>query len=128
MVKEFDEWNIIKKRLNASDTVPFFKEREVWWTSLGVNIGHEEDGKNQKFNRPVLVVAKFNSRIFWGVPLTTKIKNNAHYHRFNFRDRDQCAMLTQMRLWDANRLTGKIGRIGKQDYREIREALMLYLQ
>jgi hypothetical protein len=31
------------------------------------------DGKNQFYNRPVLIVRKFNSHIFFGVPLTTKM-------------------------------------------------------
>lgn len=126
-MKDFDSWTNFKKRLNAEDTTPLFKEREIWWASIGVNIGHEQDGKNAQFNRPVLIVRKFNRRIFWGVPLTTQIKQTPHYHAFTLRGRKQCAMLTQMRLWDANRLTGRIGRLPGHDFQAIREKLIAYL-
>ncbi len=128
MSKDFDNWNILKKKLNASNHVPFFKEREIWWCSIGVNIGHEEDGKSAVFSRPVLVVKKFNNRVFWGVPLTTQIKNNRHYHKFVFKDREQCAMLTQLRLWDANRMTRKMGQLRKEEFNKVKLDLLSYLQ
>jgi hypothetical protein len=37
------------------------------------------DSKNQFYNRPVLIMRKFNPHIFFGVPLTTKIKQNPYY-------------------------------------------------
>lgn len=124
----FDSWNILKKKLDSENHVPYFKEREVWWCSLGVNVGHEQDGENKKYNRPVLIIKKFNNRLFWGVPLTTKIKNEKHYHQFNFKDRKQCAMLTQMRLWDANRLTALMGRVGHEEFKGIKFNLAAYLK
>ena len=45
MEKDFDNWNIQKKRAQAIKERPMFKEREVWWCTLGVNIGDEQDGK-----------------------------------------------------------------------------------
>lgn len=128
MSKEFDNWNSLKKKLNANNTVPFFKEREIWWCSVGVNVGHEQDGKNAEFSRPILVVKKFNKRLFWGVPLTTQIKENTHYHPFKFKNRDQCAMLTHLRLWDANRLTASMGRLGIDEFASIKKHLAMYLQ
>lgn len=95
---------------------------------LGINIGHEQDGKNEKYNRPVLIVRKFNKRLFWGVPLTTKTKDTPHYHKFTLKNKDQCVMLTQMRLWDATRLTGVIGRIPKAELQSIKGALREYLK
>ncbi|MBI1300068.1 MAG: type II toxin-antitoxin system PemK/MazF family toxin [Alphaproteobacteria bacterium] len=128
MNKDFDNWNTLKKRLNAENTVPFFKEREIWWCSIGVNVGHEQDGKSEKFNRPVLVIRKFNNRLFWGVPLTTQIKDNKYYYAFDFKKRKQCAMMTHMRLWDANRLTSSMGRLGAEEFGKIRDQLAEYLQ
>ncbi len=125
----FDQWNRLKQTLDAEDGFPpYWKEREIWWASIGKNIGHEEDGKNIKFNRPVLVIKKFNHRLLWGVPLTTKIKNDRHYHKFIFRDREQCAMLTQMRLMDASRLTEKMGKIGNKEFKNIKFNLSIHLQ
>lgn len=90
---------------------------------MGMNIGHEVDGKSELFSRPVLVVRKFNSHIFLGVPLTTKIKQNPYYHPTCFRDRDQCVMLSQIRLWESRRLTRKIGQLPKNQFEEVRKAL-----
>lgn len=42
--------------------------------------------------------------------------------------KQQCAMLTQLRLWDASRLTRKMGRIGKNDLRGIKDKLIDYLK
>ncbi len=64
MKKDFDCWNDIKKKLDESKKTLFFKERDVWWCSIGLNVGDEENGKNQFFSRPVLVVRKFNNRLF----------------------------------------------------------------
>lgn len=46
---------------------------------MGVNIGYEEDGKNEKFERPVLILKKFNQYLILVVPLSSKIKNNKYY-------------------------------------------------
>ena len=45
MKKDFDSWNEKKKILNNND-VSFYHEREVWWCSLGVNVGYEQNGKS----------------------------------------------------------------------------------
>src|SRR4029078_5894888 len=100
MEKDFTDWHHLKAQLHAEHSAPTFQQREVWWCSIGVNIGHEMDGKNSDFNRPVLIVRKFNAHIFLGVPLTTQIKANPYYHRIHFKGREQCVMLSQLRLWD----------------------------
>ncbi|MEM8488910.1 MAG: type II toxin-antitoxin system PemK/MazF family toxin [Bacteroidota bacterium] len=125
--KDFTGWTRLKAELHEQKPPPTFKEREIWWGSIGINIGHETDGKSDACNRPVLVVKKFNQRIFWGIPLTTKIKDSPHYYRFDFNGRQQCAMLTQLRLWDAKRLTHKMGRLAEKECQGIRGALQNYL-
>jgi mRNA interferase MazF len=71
---EFDEWNNIKKDINNKKTNKnlFFHEREVWWVNLGKNIGVEANGKNEIFERPVLIIKKFNSEMIWALPVTFK--------------------------------------------------------
>ena len=44
--KKFDLWNIKKKEINKKEKEIQFREREIWWISIGVNIGFEQDGKN----------------------------------------------------------------------------------
>ena len=90
---------------------------------MGVNIGHEMDGKNQFYNRPVLIVRKFNPHIFFGVPLTTKIKPNPYYFPIRFKDREQCVMLSQLRLWDGKRLKHKMGQLPDDQFETVKKAL-----
>ena len=64
MPDDFDKWNNKKKQLHVRTNAPTFKEREVWWCSLGANIGTEQNGKGQNFTRPVLVLRKFSTSQF----------------------------------------------------------------
>ena len=83
MQKNFNQWSELKKDLDLREKLPTFKQREIWWCHLGLNIGDEENGKNEKYHRPVLVLKKFNNRLFLGVPLTTQIKENPYYHKLS---------------------------------------------
>ena len=61
MKKEYGKWHKKKEVLNERqdiDTI-FFREKEVWWVALGVNIGFEQDGKGEEFRRPILILKKF---------------------------------------------------------------------
>ncbi|MFT5179854.1 MAG: mRNA-degrading endonuclease toxin of MazEF toxin-antitoxin module [Candidatus Paceibacteria bacterium] len=129
MKKDFDKWNKLKKKINSNEGgLPLFSEREVRWCHLGVNVGHEQDG-SEGFKRPVLIVRKFNYRLFWGVPLSLKIKkDNPHYHRFTFQEQEISAILSQMRPLDADRLGEVIGRISRGKFQEIRTLLKRYLK
>ncbi len=122
MLKDFELWNILKQKIDTRSN-PIFSECEIWWCSLGANIGHEENGKNELFNRPILIVRKFNKNIFLGIPLTTKIKNNKFYYNFVFKGKNQCAMLSQIRVWDSKRLTNRIGEISSKELKLIKEEI-----
>jgi tRNA1(Val) A37 N6-methylase TrmN6 len=43
MNKDFDTWNTRKKTIDFSSKNPPYLERDIWWCSLGVNIGFEEN-------------------------------------------------------------------------------------
>src|SRR5437667_236634 len=64
MHKDFDRWNKTKKKLNAEVEPLYFREGEIWWVHLGVNIGYEIDGKRENFARPVIVLRKYNKYSF----------------------------------------------------------------
>lgn len=109
MDKDFAGWHRLKVHLNGQNEFPSIRQRDIWWCSVGINIGHEVDGKSALYSRPVLIVRKFNQYLFLGVPLTTKIKENLYYHLIHFQGRQQCVMLSQLRLWEGRRLTRKLG-------------------
>jgi mRNA interferase MazF len=58
MQKDFDKWNEQKKELDKKQKDMLFKEREIWWCNLGLNIGDEENGKGEKSTRPILIIKK----------------------------------------------------------------------
>lgn len=64
MQKDFDVWNNKKKELNNAVFNSYVHAREIWWCSIGINVGDEEDGKNSMFERPVLIIKKFNQQAF----------------------------------------------------------------
>ena len=118
MKKSFDEWNKLKKQLQENENRVFFHEREIWWCSLGVNLGFEQDGRNDTFERPVLVVRKFNQDIFLGLPLTSAKKEGMYYQKTQHEDRDYTIVLSQMRLLDRKRLQRKIRVLPENEFEE----------
>jgi mRNA interferase MazF len=120
-MKEYDKWNSAKKTLEARTVVPDFSERDVWWCSIGVNVGFEEDGKNENFERPVCILRKFNKEIFVGLPLTSTKKDGPYYFHHKLHDTDGAILLSQARLFSAKRLQRKLGHIGRGRFKELRK-------
>jgi mRNA interferase MazF len=125
MKKNFDEWNEIKKKISLSDDVSsmFYKEREVWWCTLGINIGFEQDGKGTGFRRPVLIMKKINRHTVIVLPLTTKIKENVwSYVKIDCPDNlPRSIIISQVRLIDVRRLAGKMFTINIEAFVHIKK-------
>ncbi len=136
MKKDYTQWHAKKTQIeHSSDERLFFHEREVWWCSAGSNIGFEQDGKGEDFARPMLVFKKFNKEIFWGLPLSTKIKTTEKTAKFyspvnllitpDTNDGiERVAIISQMRLIDGKRLISKMGFIDEANYKEIQKAVI----
>jgi len=120
MSKEFDKWNILKQKLHSGKTENYFKERDVFWVSIGVNVGFEQDGKGEIFSRPVLVMKKYNKNIFLGIPLSTQIKQGSFFFEFLLNGKPSNALLVQARVYDAKRLENKIGKMNQQDFNNLK--------
>lgn len=121
MEKDFTNWNEFKIKLDQKQGIPTFKQREVWWCHIGLNIGDEENGKSETYHRPVLILKKFNKNIFLGVPMTTQIKDNPYYHKFSFHNKYQCVMSSQIRTLDVKRLDRKMGKLTSEDFEKLKE-------
>lgn len=70
-MKNFDQWNELKKLVNRNRPTFYVKEREIRYAHLGHNVGYEQDGKGKDFKRPVLVLKKIGN-VFLVLPMTTK--------------------------------------------------------
>ncbi|MFA5830210.1 MAG: type II toxin-antitoxin system PemK/MazF family toxin [Candidatus Paceibacterota bacterium] len=124
MEKDFDLWNKEKKRIDITDNLKTFHEREIWFISIGENIGFEQNGKGEKFLRPVIVLKKFSKNVFLGVPLTKTEKTGKFYADFEFQNKRSTAILSQIRLFDSRRLKYILGKMSVGDYRKIKEKLI----
>lgn len=128
-IKDFDGWHPLKKQIQEDEKVPTIKQREIWWCSIGVNIGVEQDGKNDLYERPVLVVRKFNNRHFMGVPLTTQLKDFPLRKNIFYRNdkgsgvKEGQALLSQMRSYDAMRLTRHVAKLGTGQFNELMQEI-----
>ena len=125
MKKDFDGWNEVKKITHRNDAAPepFPKEREVWWCSVGVNVGVETDGKHETFERPVLIVRVFNREMLWTVPITSTMKDSPFYYPFLFKNEDRSVILTQLRVMSTKRLQRQVDVMSEKDFKKVVEAL-----
>ena len=97
----------------------------MWWCSIGVNVGFEQDGKGEYFARPVIIFKKFNNEVFWGIPLSTKIKKGKFYVPVELGDGvPRVAIISQLRLIDGKRLYQKLGVIRMENHKNLAEAVI----
>lgn len=91
--------------------------------AIGLNVGDEEDGKGRNFARPVLVLRKFNKSLFYGVPLSTKLKEGKYYSGITLAGEEVSALMSQMRSYDSSRLLSKLGSVSVNDISRVRSGL-----
>jgi len=116
----FDKWNILKKRLHKKENIIKFSNGNIYFMSLGQNIGHEVYGKDELFLRPVLVYKKLSKTTFIGIPLTSQKKEGSYYFSFNYKkNKTSTAMLHQMRVLDIRRSEYLSGHINKNIYKNL---------
>jgi mRNA interferase MazF len=95
---------------------PTFKEGEIWWCSIGMNIGREIFGKGKDFARPIIIFKKIGSDSFLAIPLTTQIKNGSWYVPIWSGDIECRALLSQIRVLDEKRLINKVGTLNHYNF------------
>ncbi len=125
---ELERWNKVKQAVDRKTGDVFFKEREVWWTSLGQNIGHEENGKNEHFERPVLILKVVSQYLLIGVPLTSK--NRGQYYKLYVGENNtiqQYAIWTQIRVLSSKRLIRKECTVRYEYFQQLRAIIKSYL-
>lgn len=131
-VKDFDKWNSSKKLVNTNIREVFGYPREVWWCSLGVNIGAEIDGKNENFERPVIIMRVYNKEMMFVLPTTGRAKEDKFHMPIEIDAVDQKTgevyrktvyiKLTQARVISNKRLIRKVDVINEEDFGKIQNA------
>ena len=119
MQKDFDSWNIIKKQIDSNETEIFCNKREVWWCSFGLNVGSELCGKNEFFERPVIVLKVFNKNTIKVIPLTSKAKIGKYYFEVDFNNIKSYASLSQVKTISTKRLSRKMGRLNNKQFLDL---------
>jgi len=124
-----------KSEIHNGKIRPFFHEREIWFSSLGENVGFEQDGSGENFMRPIIILKKFNNEVVWVLPLTRTDKTGRYYFKISLTaddgkvdDRPSVAILSQIRLVDAKRLQYKIGDVKEFEFLKLKEALIALLK
>lgn len=120
--KDYKNWMIVKKKIH-SKTLSSKKHHtrvrrgEVYWASIGENIGHEQDGKGNAYSRPVLVYQVFSYNTVLIIPLTRNGKKDKFHCQLELNNAPSFASHSQVKSCDTIRLgTNKIGRLSKLDF------------
>ena len=123
--KNYKSWLDLKEKLDAraKDKLPSFKQRQIWWTHIGVNVGYEIFGKGSGFKRPVLIIRKYNNFIFLAAPLSTTRPKRKNHVRIDFKNRQTTVMLDQLRTLDVRRLGDFYGQLSRQQFEVVKAVL-----
>jgi mRNA interferase MazF len=121
MLKDFLSWFRLKPKIDQKIKSPLFQEREIWWCSVGVNIGCETDGKNGLFERPVLIFKKYNHNQFLGFPMTTANKTGKFYSNISTQKQESRVMLSQLRVFDSKRLIRKMTKLTSLEFEKVKK-------
>ena len=122
MKKDFDSWNEKKKKINDRRNFPFYHHRELWWCSLGVNVGFEQDGSGEENSRPVLILKGLSRETCLVIPLTTSTgKHKLRPSIGLVEEKEAHALLSQIKVIDTKRLIRKIGQLDKKIFENIRK-------
>ena len=129
LYKDFDSWNKEKKSLeNVGHNTLVFHEREIWWCSIGINLGDEQDGKNELFERPVLILKKFNNKVAWVLPMSTKQKDGIYYHNLGHDGKVFTVILSQLRLASVKRFRRLVRKISPHQFELIQNKLINFIK
>lgn len=126
-MKNFDVWNVQKKDLDSLKRDILFKEGEIWWCALGINIGREVYGKGKNFRRPVIIFKKLSLDTCIALPMTTVEQKGSWFHRMKIFEEYQWVTMNQIRLISTNRLHKKLTRISQEQFQELKKSVALLL-
>ena len=127
VIKDFNGWNKEKKHVHHEGKQKLCHEREIWWCAFGVNIGREQDGRGDNFERPVAILKKLSPDTFVALPLSTKKRLEKFQSKVTYGILVNFALLDQVRVLDTKRLLRKIGSVDQEEFEAMRNKLKEFL-
>jgi len=127
MDKDFDKWNTEKKRLHSEAKKFYAHPRDIWWCAMGLNIGAEIDGKNDNFERPIIVIRAYNTETLLALPITSKEKKDQFHIPISVRIGTVWVKMTQARVISSYRLLRKLDVVSENEFEKVKKALVSYI-
>ncbi len=124
MQKDFDTWNKQKGLIHTQKSRKFYHEREIWWCSLGINIGYEHDGEGLEYQRPILILKALSKSTCLAIPLTSSPSKHIMRIPLGIIDsKEASAVISQIRTIDTKRLVDRICFLDKNIFEITRKAV-----
>ena len=124
MKQKFDNWNNLKQKIENKEPVQF-RQGQIYFMSIGQNIGYEIYGKKELYLRPVLVYKKLSKQTFIGIPLSSKQKDGTYFYTFRYTTKTlSTALLNQIRVFDIKRAEYFDGNIKISDLAKLKYKLL----
>jgi mRNA interferase MazF len=122
ILRVFVEWTKLKVQIHFSEIKAFPVKGEVWWASLGQNIGVEINGKNSDFERPVVVIKVFNNQGMLVAPISSKAKDDQYTIKFrNSESKINSINMSQIKSISSKRFLRKIGELDDETFEKLRK-------
>ncbi len=123
MIKKFLEWIGLKEKLHTNNSKPpLVSERDLWWISIGENVGSEINGKSSLFSRPAIILKKLSHGLYLIVPTTTQKREGSWYVKISLNQKDTYACLHQIRTVDYRRLSTRLGQMDGDDFQIVKNS------
>ncbi len=120
-MQNFLDWIKVKIKLHTTFVKPpLVNEGEIWWASLGENVGTEINGKGDLFARPVIILKKFSRWFYFVIPTSSQIHSGTWYVTYLQKNIEVVACLHQARSIDYHRLSKKLGTLDAETFDRIK--------
>ena len=120
---KFNKWNRLKQKLNKKNLIKF-SQGDIYFMSVGYNIGGEICGYNDMFLRPVLVYKKLSKSTFIGIPLISKKKEGSYFFTFRYTKKTlSTALLNQVKVFDIRRTAYYDGHISIKNFAQLKDKM-----
>ncbi len=124
MQKKFDDWNNLKQKINKKNKIVYFREWQVWYINMWINIWYEEDWKKENSSRPVLILKKFSKDTFLGISTTSIEKKwKFYFNIWEINKINNFLILSQVRLYSSKRLLSHIWWISIEMLKNVKKKI-----